>query len=198
MPSHRPPRGPQLRRRRAEVRGRRRGQWREELLAGLILLTGFQVAGRLPAGGADGRQVLDMARYVVGSVVFTVAFVLVLIPMYLRAEKLRQAQAAPRPRWQYLMFAAGWMAMGGGLIAVGLLLGLSRPDPGWPARACVATGVWIAVFGLGMLGRAVCWGRVRALFWWYRPLWIPDAGATWLTPPPAPALRRPSRPVDAA
>lgn len=190
MPSHRLPHGP--------ARGRRRGQWREQLAAGLILLTGLQVAGRLPDGGTAGRQVLDMAGSVVGSVLFTVAFLLVLTPVYLRAEKLRQAQAAPRPRWQYLMITAGWMAIAGGVIGAGLMLGLSRADPGWPARACAATGVWFAVFGLGMLGRAVCWGRVRTLFWWYRPLWIPDAGATWLTPPPAPALRGPSRPVDAA
>ena len=190
MPSHRLPLG--------QSRGRRRAQRREQLLAGLILLTGLQVAGRLPDGGTAGRQVLGMAGSVVGSVAFTVAFALVLTPVYLRAEKLRQVQATPRPRCQYILIAAGWMAIAAGVVAVGLTLGLSRADPGWLARACAATGVWFAVFGLDMLGRAVSWGRVRASFWWYRPQWIPDAGATWLTPPPAPTSRGRSRPVDAA
>jgi len=55
---------------------------------------------------------------------------------------------------------------------------------GWVARAAVGFALWYGAFGLGMLGRSVCWGWVRNLFWWYRPLWLADGQATWLTPRP--------------
>jgi hypothetical protein len=104
---------------------------------------------------------------------FTVAFVLVLMPMYVYAEKLRETQAVPRPHWQYLAIAAAWASPATGLAYASLHIG-----PGWFARASGALAVWFAAFGLAMLGRPVCWGRVRDLFWWYRPRWIADEAAT--------------------
>lgn len=112
-----------------------------------------------------------MAGTIGGGVLFTVVFALVMTPVFLRCETLRQAQAMPRPRWQYLVISAGWMVMAGGFAAASLMLGPPHPWPAWLARACGGFGAWFAVFGLGMLGRAVCWGRIRNLFWWRRPLW---------------------------
>lgn len=171
MPAHTLPRGPEFRARRAAARVRLRGEWRSQLPLFLVFWTGLQVAGWPSAGGSAGRQVLDVIGTTVGSVLFTVVFVLALMPVYLRAETLRETQAAPRPRWQYLVIAAGWMAMASGLTAASLMLGLFHVGPGWLARTCAGSGGWFAVFGLGMLGRAVCWGRVRNLFWWYPPRW---------------------------
>ena len=155
----------------------------------IVLYTGVQVAGLPSAQGSVRRQVLDVIGTCTGSVLFTVAFVLAMLPVAIRADKLRQAQAVPRPRWQYLVIAGGWIAMAGGLIACGMLSASMRVGSGWLARACGGFAVWFLVFGLFMIGRAACSGGVRDVFWWYRPLWIPDTATTPLTPPPAPARR---------
>lgn len=193
MPSHRLPRGPEFRARRAGARDRRRGEWRRQLPLFLVFMTGLQVAGWPSADVGAGRQILDAIGSGIGGVLFTVVFVLALLPVHLRADTLRQTQALPRPRGQYLALAAGWIAAAGGLTGASLLLGRSQTGPGWLARGCGGFAVWFAVFGLAMLGRAACWGRVRNLFWWYRPLWIPGTAAAWLTPPPPPAPRRDPR-----
>jgi uncharacterized membrane protein YfcA len=119
MPSHALPPGPERRARRTQARARqwrhwRRRQWRDQLPLYLVLVTGAQVAG-LPPADADNRGILDLIGTIVGAVAFILVFMLVLAPVYLRAEALRQRQAAPRPRWQYLVFAVGWGALAGGL-----------------------------------------------------------------------------------
>jgi len=131
------------------------------------------VAGPSSFGGSIGHQIIDMLRSGVGVVLFTVAFVLAPMPVYLYAEKLRETQTAPRPRRQYLAIAAVWASLATGLAFASLDIG-----PGWFARASAALTLWFAAFGLAMLARAACWGRVRNVFWWFRPRWIAYEEAT--------------------
>jgi hypothetical protein len=173
MPSHARPRELASGARRTRGLGRRMWQSRYGLAPCAVFLTGVSVTGWPPDGGSAGHRILGVIGTAGGAVAFSIVFFLLLTPVYLRAESLRQSQVAPRPRWQYLMLAAGWMAVAGGLIVASRVLGPSAAHPGWPARACAGYGAWAAVFGLGMLGRAACWGRVRNLFWWHRPLWNP-------------------------
>jgi hypothetical protein len=166
MPSHALPRG-------RKSRARRRAEWRRSFPVVMVGLTGVEVAGPSLPAGSIGNQILDIFRSAGGVVLFTIAFVLALMPVYLHAEKLREAQTAPRPRWQYLAIAAVWASLAAGLAFASLHL-----SPGWLARASGALTFWFAAFGLAMLGRAACWGRVRNVFWWFRPRWIADDEAT--------------------
>jgi hypothetical protein len=198
-PAHALPRGPEFRARRAGARaralGRVRRDWRERLPNALVVVTGLAVGAGGPSGG-EGHGIAGVIGAGVVAVLFIVVFGLAMGLVQLRAEKLRRAQAAPRPRWQYLLIAAGWLAAAAGLIAAGRALGLLSAGPGWLARACGGSAAWFAVFGLDMLGRALAGGRLRTLFWWYRPRWVADADVSRLTPPPAPASgARPGTPA---
>ena len=181
MPSHALPRS-------RKVCAGRRAAWRNTFPLFLVGFTGFQVVGPPSSARSIGHLILDILRSAFGVAFFTVGFVLALMPVYLYAEKLREAQAAPRPRWQYLAIAAVWASLAASLVFASWHIG-----PGWFARATAAVAIWFAAFGLAMLGRAACWGRVRDLFWWYRPRWIADESATWLTPPRAAARQRDHR-----
>jgi len=136
-------------------------------------LTGVQVAAPSLPEGSVGHQIIDMLGSAGGVALFMVAFVLALLPVYLYAEKLREAQTAPRPRWQYLAIAVAWASL-----ATLMAFASLHTGPGWFARASAALTIWFAAFALAMLGRAACWGRVRNLFWWFRPQRIADEEAT--------------------
>ena len=68
---------------------------------------------------------------------------------------------APRPRWQYLLAALGWLAIASCLALLSVWAGT-----GLPARASTALGIWSGIYGLVLIGRAASWGRVHALLWW--------------------------------
>lgn len=188
MPLHALPRGPERRARRQAARLRQQGRWRNGLPVFGTMLIGLESFQGWPSvTGSTADHVLGA----IGSAAAALLFVMLAGPAVLwaglRADRIRQAQAAPRPRWQYLAIAAGWLAAAGGTGAASVLLGLGQAHPGWLARACSGVSYGLAVPGLAMLGRAACRGRARVVFWWYRPLWVTDAEATWFTPPRAPA-----------
>jgi hypothetical protein len=99
--------------------------------------------------------------------------VAVVLPIEVRAEKLKAARAGARPRLQYLLIAACWLSM-----SAALALAAWHFSTGYLARACFALTLWFGVFGLAMLGRAACRGRLRNLFWWHGPTWLANEIAT--------------------
>ncbi len=144
----------------------------------LAILSGISVAGQPTATGSIARQALEVLRAGLGGAVF----VLTLLPAYLWASRTRRTQAAPLPRWQYLLFAVPLLAVAGQLIVLSLLISRSHDGPGWLARAYLAYGAWFAATGLGMLGRAAFRGRLRDLFWWERPRWRDEPGTERVRP----------------
>ncbi len=48
---------------------------------------------------------------------------------------------------------------------------------GYLSRARFALTLWFGVFGLAMLGLAMCRGRLRNLSWWHGPTWLADEEA---------------------
>jgi hypothetical protein len=47
---------------------------------------------------------------------------------------------------------------------------LHRGSAGRERRWSVLAGL----AGLAMLGRGICRGRIRGVFWWHRPAWLQD------------------------
>ena len=135
----------------------------------LALVTGIEVAGGFPpTQGSIGSQVLDVIRVaVLGALAMFVLVVAVLVPIQARAEKLKASNAVPRPRVQYLLISVCWLTISACLAVAG-----SNAGSGYLSRACFALTLWFGVFGLAMLGRAGCWGRLRNLFWWLGPTWL--------------------------
>lgn len=168
MPSHARPQRPgspaeRLAARR-ERRARNRQNWRDKIpnvlttLPPVVLAMVLQeewpgVPGFLASVGVAGLA--------------AIALYFLLLPVTSRAEKLSAAQVAPRPRWQYLLYAAGWLAVTAGCVAGAIYVGT-----GWVRDPVGVLGWWCFVAGVGMLGRALCWGRVRPAFWWHRPAWL--------------------------
>lgn len=168
-PRHALPAGPERRR-------RRRGSVRGQVPTILALFTGLTVAegsaGALQ--GSVGGQVLDVFRIaLVGALTAVVLVVAVLLPIEARAEKLKASRARPRPRVQYVLISAGWLCL-----SACLALAATHAGTGYLSRACLALALWFGVLGLAMSGRAMCWGRLRNLFWWHGPTWLADEEAT--------------------
>jgi hypothetical protein len=126
----------------------------------LLLITCLQVGG-VPAGqGSAMSQVLGVLRTgLLGGLVASLALVVVVV-LRPRMNAWR-VRCAPRPRWQYLLAALGWLTIASCFALVGLRVGT-----GLPGRASMALGMWSGVYGLVLIGRAASWGRVRGLLWW--------------------------------
>jgi hypothetical protein len=106
---------------------------------------------------------------VVRAVTVAVALtILVLIPAGLWAERAAAAQISEPPRWRYLAQAAAWA----GCTAAGGILAAHLADEQWAASAIAVLSLWSGIVAVGMLGRAVCWGRARLTFWWHDPAWL--------------------------
>lgn len=161
MPSHAIPPG---RAGRAHRKVARRRQllaiWRG-LPAVLVWVTLFEVAGIPASRGSAMSQVLDMIRAVVISALAAGAGVAVVAVLHFRMKAWRAHTAVPRPRWQYLLAAVGWLAVASCFVLVSL-----RSGTGLPARISAALAWWSGACGLVLAGRAAAWGRVRALLWW--------------------------------
>jgi len=175
MPRHAIPAGPEGRALRRASPRRRRELVREQVPAFLAFWTGIAVAGGFwPTQESVGSQLVDGVRVVIVASLTAVALIAaVLLPIQARAEKLKASKADPRPRIQYLLISACWLT----LSACSALAG-SNTGTGYLSRACFALTPWFGVFGLAMLGRAACWGRLRNLFWWRGPTWLGDENAT--------------------
>jgi DivIVA domain-containing protein len=101
-------------------------------------------------------------------------------------ERLSSRLTSPRPRWQYFLFSAGYLILAG----AGVLTGIrteGHPTGWWAGMVgadLVITGV---AFGLVMLGRGACWGRLRLLFWRNLPQWLQADEENWPVRQPRPA-----------
>jgi hypothetical protein len=76
--------------------------------------TGLAVIGVPGDGGDFASQTLALLRSALLVGLIAVVLTVALLPADLRARKLGAAQADPRPRWQYLVLAAGWAAVADG------------------------------------------------------------------------------------
>jgi hypothetical protein len=141
----------------------------------LGVFTGLAVAGEFPlTQGSFGSQVLDALRVAIVGALTAIAFIVaVLLPIQARAEKLKASRADPRPRWQYLLISACWLSLSACSALAGSPIGTD-----YLSRVSFALTLWFGVFGLAMLGRAACWGRLRNLFWWHGPTWLANEKAT--------------------
>jgi hypothetical protein len=111
-------------------------------------------------GGTTGL-LAGLVRVVLLDVLFAVIMVSAAVAVTAGAERVSAGRAGPAPRWQYLLGAAGYLAVAAGFMLAGHDIG-----SGWIARASAVLGGWSALYGLVLLGRAACWGRVRTIFWW--------------------------------
>jgi hypothetical protein len=158
MPSHAIPSGRDGRAHRTAARRRRlRGVW-QRLPVLLVGITSLQVAGRPESvQGSAAGQVLSVIRIglLAGLVIALVVIVVAILEGRLKAQ--RASRADPRPRWQYLLAAFGWLGA-----ACCFVLASRWTGTGVAERATSAAGIWSGAYGLVMIGRAACWGRVRA------------------------------------
>jgi hypothetical protein len=130
----------------------------------LVVFTCIAVVGQPSSQGSAMSQVLSWLRFclltpLLAAVVFTVVIIL-----GSRVNARRAPASAPRPRWQYLLAALGWLAIASCFALLSLWIGT-----GLPARASTALSVWSGLYGLVLIGRAASWGRLRALLWWRIP-----------------------------
>jgi hypothetical protein len=101
------------------------------------------------------------------------AIVLVFIAIFdAYAGRLSQRLTRARPRWQYLLFALGYI----GITVVVVMVGLHYRD-GWPTSIASAFTMWSSMIALAMLGRGLSWGRARRAFWWHPPQWLGSGSA---------------------
>ena len=111
--------------------------------------------------GSVLRWVLGVLRVgLVGGLLASLVFV-VMVVVGSRVSAWRAPASAPRPRWQYLLSALGWLAVASCFSLLSLWIGT-----GLPARASTALSIWSGLYALVLIGRAASWGRVRALLWW--------------------------------
>jgi hypothetical protein len=163
MPSHAVPPGRDGRAHRRLARRRLQGAW-QILPLMLLLWTCIAVVGQPSSQGSAMSQVLSWLRTcLLSPVLATLVFVVALV-LRSRVNAWRAPASAPRPRWQYLLVALGWLAVASCFALLSLWIGT-----GLPARASTALSVWSGLYGLVLIGRAASWGRVRALLWWRSP-----------------------------
>jgi hypothetical protein len=158
MPSHAIPPGRDGRAHRRVARRRRLLRAWQQLPMLLLWITCIDVAlASASSKGSAVSQVLDVVRAVAaGGLV-----VAVVVVVQLRMHAWRGPPAVPRPRWQYLLTAFGWLSVASSFMLVAL-----RARTGLPAHVSVALGLWSGAYGLVLIGRAVSRGRVRASLWW--------------------------------
>jgi hypothetical protein len=164
MPTHAIPPGRGGRsHRRATRRGRLLYAW-QRLPSVLLLITCLHVAGMplLPeSNGLTVTMAVVAARAgLLGGLLMCLVLVIV-VALGPRVNRWRGSAADPRPRWQYLFGALGWLVVATCWVLLSFQLGA-----GLPARTTTAVGIWSGVYGLVLMGRAASWGRVRALLWW--------------------------------
>jgi hypothetical protein len=126
----------------------------------LLCFLSLQVAGMPAFRGGAMSQVLGVLR--TGLVGGLVGFLVVVIAVVLRPllNAWRAPASAPRPRWQYLLAALGWLTIASCFVLLGRRIGT-----GLPARTVAVLGLWSGIYGLVLIGRAASWGSVRALWW---------------------------------
>jgi hypothetical protein len=134
------------------------------LLAALVSVW-LIVGNPRPVGhlGAAG-YVLGYARTIGAAALLLGVFVVVIVSLDDFARRLVGRMAGPRPRWQYLLLAAGYGCVAG----LALFLAAGR-GAGLAASIWGTAGVWAGLAWLVMLGRAVCPGRARRVFWRHLP-----------------------------
>ena len=116
----------------------------------------------MPASqGSAVRLVLSVLRVGLLGGLLGALVIIVVVVLGSRMNAQRATAAAPRPRWQYLLAALGWLAVASCVALLSLRIGT-----GLPSRASTALGVWSGLYALVLIGRAVSWGGVRGLLWW--------------------------------
>jgi hypothetical protein len=135
------------------------------------VITCLQVAGVSAVHGSATSVVLVALRTGVLAGLVAVLVLVVVVALRSRMNGRGASAANPRPRWQYLLTAVGWLAVGSCFVLLSLRVGA-----GLPARASTALGMWSGIYGLILMGRAVSWGSVRALLWWGPVQGKPDPG----------------------
>lgn len=161
MPSHIIPPGPDGSAARRLARRQRLLKAWQQLPILMLALTGIQVAGMPPTRGSALSQALVVVRAALVDALVLVMVAVAIAVVRRRVSARREPDPPTRPRWQYLLAALGSFAVASCLVVVG-----AQASSGLLARVIAAAGVWCGLYGLVMTGRAVCWGRARALLWW--------------------------------
>lgn len=162
MPSHAIPPGRDGRAHRRLARRRRLLAAWHRLPVMLLPITCLQVAG-MPAPQGSAMSLGVLRAGLLGGLLTALVVVVVLV-LGSRLNARRAPATAPRPRWQYLLAALGWLAIASCLALLSVWVGT-----GLPAHASTALSIWSGIYGLVLIGRAASWGRVRALLWWRDP-----------------------------
>jgi FtsH-binding integral membrane protein len=131
--------------------------------------------GGAAAGNVEGQ------RSVIGGYVLWLAPVMVVVLAALEGgflvRRLWSKQGGTRPR-RWLILLAAFICLA---VVVGWAV-LARPDRAWVEHATDQVAVFGAVATVAMLGRGLCPGRARRLFWRYQPRWLdaaPEAIHRW-------------------
>jgi hypothetical protein len=126
----------------------------------LLVITCLHVAGIHEVQGSAASLVLGALRVGLVGGLLAVLVLGVVVALGPRVNAWLAA-SAPRPRWQYLLAAIGWLAVASCLALLSLRIGT-----GLLARAATALSFWSGLYALVLIGRAATWGRVRALLGW--------------------------------
>jgi hypothetical protein len=172
MPKHAIPPGPAGRGHRRLARRRRRLAAWQRLPVALLVITCLQVAGVSEVQGSATSLVLGALRVGLVGGLLAVLVLVVVVALRPRLNAWSASAANPLPRWQYLLAAFGWLAIGSCFVLLSLRVGV-----GLPARASAALGMWFGIYGLVLIGRATSWGTVRALLWWGHVQGKPEPGS---------------------
>jgi hypothetical protein len=119
------------------------------------------------AGGDIASVVLGIVRVGILGGILAAVLISVILMLDAYAQKLSLRLTTARPRWQYALLALGY----GGITSIGVLTGMHYRS-GWLVNVSGLFAIWSAAITLAMLGRTVCWGRVRRACWWHRPQWL--------------------------
>jgi hypothetical protein len=126
----------------------------------LLLITCMHVAGMpllLESDALTVSMVVDAIRSgLLGGLLM--CLVLVIVAAWgPRVNGRRGSAEAPRPRWQYILGALGWLATASCFVLLSFWLGA-----GLPSRTTTAIGIWSGLYGLVLIGRAASWGGVQS------------------------------------
>jgi hypothetical protein len=128
----------------------------------LLVITSLQVANA-PASAhvtEAGRVLAVLRTGLLGGLLAALVIVLA-VTVRSRLTARHVPRTTPRPRWQYVLAAVGWLGIAWGFALVSRWTGI-----GLASRVATAFGIWSGAYGLVNMGRAACWGHARTLLWW--------------------------------
>jgi hypothetical protein len=143
------------------------------IASGLPVLAPALVTGAIVSNGTqEHASVLYYLVGIVAGMLVTVASATLAVA----GKRLADRSFRPRPRWLYLLFAAGYAVPVAAIAAFATVHAGFRDGNGWEQMASGLVTIGGAVACLLMLGRALAWGRLRSAFYVNVPQWLaPDA-----------------------